>query len=1263
MRRTLTALTFLLLSASAFSQPQCPSAAFTPNVSLSLPAVGTQNWNLCLNPNFQAIDTAIGLLQAPYKGTWSSTTVYPKGAYVVYSGSTYISVINSNFNNTPSLTSSAWQFFFTAGSSLWGGIGGTITNQTDLQNALNAKAPAPINGADQTGPYTVTGTPPPPIVNMNCAVGTYPNPSGCAFTLPALITTGFSIVVRNIGTANVTINPNGNTYDGVTTLYPTKGSLAIWVAPGGTGYHSGTAFDFSPDPNSGGILASINTQINVMDPKYGAKGDGVTDDTAAFNAAQAAALAYYGGNNLPAALYLPKPTVCYLLDHWGWEGVSLEGQPSGLGPASPQTYGVTLCGKPGHDIIHIPDPALNTGTIRVYPGYSIRNIGFSVNTSAPFDTTVGYTNAHRWPGRWFDDGAMTSGSAVFSSVGGNISCGDIGQAIQVNGAGPSGANLVTTIASVYPCWLTSQTNWQVVTLAAAASTTVTNAHSYISVLGLPVTTNIGNCAIAQDMMDGNGADWTASYNVGDYGKLENVAINGNGATGNTACGIYTQGQGMLYGIDVRNLGLYSLWAGVVQNSSELNSSLQSSSGDFEKWDHVAALFGYTPWISTNGLSQQLLQWEVTSRAGFQVLTDSNSEGDYPVGWRIEHGMECPYGSACIYGDHITGSLQDMTIALTSGAATQYGYLDTSASKCLSCNVNNTFIDGYRNDVRSAGGIGSTTVNQGKGNVITGGYVASPYLGLPPSYEYSYAPYKGSNSISGRYTSDFSRAGNYQTPYNNDDLFIWPTDLDFAPSTPYGSVVQPDNTSPSGYYMILGSNQTYSAFDQVSGRSGAAAFTVGTNLPTTGATLNMMVKCPSGTTSFTPTLKTSVGGTSQTFPCSTSWNYYSLPVKWTSLNIGQSVQVGAATGSNTFYAAWFDIVPWAGNYNGYQPKMPDGSLIANYLTGWAWITGSASNDPASPYGNVESVVTGSYITSVNGVNSTGGLLIPARPSKITYWVGAPTIFSTTLNGAVTNSATSLTLTAATTSAWGSSGYLMVDQEVMQYTGVTSGLTTITVARAKFQTVAQAHSNGAPVVLVGNGQLQVVCNSTVISATDVYYAPTYTPFSSDFPAQLCSGYTMKLADAVVVSGGTGQTFNIAQVQVSPQSSDLSIPPAANYVPVSGLQSNGWNNFFAYNSDMPLVGGGTDIVTGSVGMPLTGTTTSIGGSALAAGACASGTVSITNSTTAMAVAVSPVTNPGTGFTWQGYVSAAGTVTVEVCAISAGTPTASTYNVRVIQ
>jgi hypothetical protein len=102
-------------------------------------------------------------------------------------------------------------------------------------------------------------------------------------------------------------------------------------------------------------------------------------------------------------------------------------------------------------------------------------------------------------------------------------------------------------------------------------------------------------------------------------------------------------------------------------------------------------------------------------------------------------------------------------------------------------------------------------------------------------------------------------------------------------------------------------------------------------------------------------------------------------------------------------------------------------------------------------------------------------------------------------------------------------------------------------------------------------------------------------------------------------------------------------------------------------------TNIVGGSVaktqanGVPIltgyTGTTGSIGGASLAAGACSSGTVSITGAASGMAAVATPGTYPGDGNYWLAYVSAANTVTVKICAAVAGTPGASTYNVRVLQ
>lgn len=81
------------------------------------------------------------------------------------------------------------------------------------------------------------------------------------------------------------------------------------------------------------------------------------------------------------------------------------------------------------------------------------------------------------------------------------------------------------------------------------------------------------------------------------------------------------------------------------------------------------------------------------------------------------------------------------------------------------------------------------------------------------------------------------------------------------------------------------------------------------------------------------------------------------------------------------------------------------------------------------------------------------------------------------------------------------------------------------------------------------------------------------------------------------------------------------------------------------------------------LSGTSGSIGGGALLAGACATGTLTVTGATTSMIALTDPNTYPGDGAYWDAYVSSANTVTVKVCAVIALTPTASTYNVRVIQ
>jgi hypothetical protein len=101
---------------------------------------------------------------------------------------------------------------------------------------------------------------------------------------------------------------------------------------------------------------------------------------------------------------------------------------------------------------------------------------------------------------------------------------------------------------------------------------------------------------------------------------------------------------------------------------------------------------------------------------------------------------------------------------------------------------------------------------------------------------------------------------------------------------------------------------------------------------------------------------------------------------------------------------------------------------------------------------------------------------------------------------------------------------------------------------------------------------------------------------------------------------------------------------------------NNTFGCTTPFTDAGTGNQSVYG-------GTTGSIGGGSLAAGACTSGTATVAGTVTTQAASASPNTYPGDGFTWNAYVSAAGTVTVKLCngTGTTGTPSSGTYNVRV--
>jgi hypothetical protein len=119
-----------------------------------------------------------------------------------------------------------------------------------------------------------------------------------------------------------------------------------------------------------------------------------------------------------------------------------------------------------------------------------------------------------------------------------------------------------------------------------------------------------------------------------------------------------------------------------------------------------------------------------------------------------------------------------------------------------------------------------------------------------------------------------------------------------------------------------------------------------------------------------------------------------------------------------------------------------------------------------------------------------------------------------------------------------------------------------------------------------------------------------------------------------------------------------------------------YHSSNGDTSVPSIDLSAATGGVKLPAnitynggqSGVTGSLGGSALAANACSLGTVASIGASATSRIIVTPNTDPNgysntsATFWWYGVFSGAGGVTVKVCALAAGTPPATTYNVTVI-
>jgi hypothetical protein len=725
---------------------------------------------------------------------------------------------------------------------------------------------------------------------------------------------------------------------------------------------------FSGAISTPSITASVNAQINVQAPPYSAKGDCTTDDSAAIQAAVNAA----GSYSPPAVVYFPKPSGgCYLTSTIQWNGAPLKGQPPPHGLNS-GGGGVVIEGKPGQDIFHVVDPT-TVGSSAPSRLWSIESLDLMV------DNTSAGNFPHRWPGRWVSSGAMTAGSTTLTASGAAFSCGDIGQPVRVIGAGASGADLITTISAVPSCYPVSGANSSA-TLAAAASTTVSNALTYISVDNIPVTVNIGNAAIAFDQYDGKSADWHMTGSVGALGDairdVDFTAKNGNACQYldqcPTAAAIYFQGSWAPYGIDARNINFGpGLMFGLVEGTPDTNPQSGGVGSDYQTWD-IGGWHVVYPWISYNGTFNKISRVQLADQFGPQILSVSSGTEYQPNMWTIDSNPEfeqnCYYQSTapstCVpgIGWRIEGGQHYVNMTkLASNSAT--AYLDTFVSKYTNDSIFGKLqLNGYDNKVQLNSDLGGFTLtgwtDGGIGNVLSGEYLASPYHSQAQTRTAAININRG-NALVGQITPDFIRSGNVSSPYFNDtDLMFWPDDLQWLTGPP---ATKTDTNSLTGKYTAITANNSVASFSLFNvqngnpnnslGRAMICTSSAGCEIPATNNTIYVSAKCPTDTSYNLQVRATNTTVTNATIPCSTTYTTTAVTANFSTYS-GSYLQLyfGVTTEVDL---AWVAVRPFQANYNGHQPAFTD---TANTFSGIQTLSGLS--------------VTGA--TSTAGINDSGGI---------------------------------------------------------------------------------------------------------------------------------------------------------------------------------------------------------------------------------------------------------------------------------------------------
>ncbi len=736
-------------------------------------------------------------------------------------------------------------------------------------------------------------------------------------------------------------------------------------------------------------LSAVNGIINVRD--YGAKGDGVSDDAVAIQAALTDAFNQNKEVFFPSIGNAIYGSTIYLTSKLSWQGVSLIGPDcSGANPIGLPTHGcVVIQSKPGQDIFASLSPT-DPAYLFVYQNFLVSNLAFVVDDSVDVSTTVGGT---RFLGKTEYDGTCTSGTALASSSNSMWSQGDVGHGLRLVGAGAAGVDLVTTIASV-------NRNTAVATLATNCLTTVTTAKVYTSVTGTSTIETAGNCAIAVPVRDGAVTDnGNPGFQKATFMNVSFMGLSGANLGQNHSCGIYTNATP--YGTTFQNIQFSRLWLGYGDAPPPVNPNSQDWAADANHWMDFTANNTNYPLIEYDSSMSEFDRIDLYSGHGFYFLGEKvftrfgNSQislNDYydEANTPITSG---PHSWFTGTGFVVQGG------QLLSGASAGNGTVQWDASEGV---INDTSLagDGISNVLNITGSMNrvlayASSVTSSVGDTgLSNEIVVMGYSNIPLNH---LAHIDHSMPPTGQLDTYSILNGNAATTYDSmSDLLLTPAEMQGVNEAT--RVITPDAAVPltRAYYSVP-ANGGFSVGGS-NGTGNGSYFVVGTSIPAGKIRVYVFGKASAGCTQAfslfdlnSATVWSAPGTltwtTSYALGTTSSGDYFDADL--TAAVAGHHVAFsGGSCGTSTINLGWIALRPWKGDEEVNGP-----------ITALALRTGQAANTDLAGQITITSSTTGTYtfastaltsapvcsLTPVTDPTVIGGYWATATPTIVTAHV--------------------------------------------------------------------------------------------------------------------------------------------------------------------------------------------------------------------------------------------------------------------------------------